>query len=92
MFTGGFTCIITLLRQLSDNESDSGDLSSMHDESDNENVISVALYGLEMNEDIEIEDSQNRNEVVTHSIKYVLLKVEPNSLEFKPLASQTTHN
>lgn len=55
--------IITLLRELSDNEWDSGELWDMHDEFDDENIIPVVTSRSE-NDDSEIDDSQNQNELV----------------------------
>lgn len=63
--------ITVLLRELSDDQSDSGELSGMHDE---ENFIPVVSFILESDEDIEIGGFQDQNELVTHSIENVFLE------------------
>ncbi|GFS62327.1 hypothetical protein NPIL_320211 [Nephila pilipes] len=58
--------IISLLRELSDNEKGSGDFLGMYESCDDENFIPVVSPGLGNDVDIEINDSQNQNVFVAH--------------------------
>lgn len=55
----------TLLRELSYNKSEGGELSVKYDESDNENYIPVISPESKSDKDTEISYSRNQNESIT---------------------------
>lgn len=68
--------ISTRLRELYDNQSESGEISNKHAESDDDNFLNVVASGSKSDKDIEINVSQLQNEFVVpmaHSENNVVL-------------------